>query len=63
MKKVLILTDWKWVPGSTKEMMYKDDKGNWFVGKASNATIGKTYIVELSEGQSADGYYHIIKFC
>jgi len=63
MKHPLKLVDWQWVPGSNKEMMYKDDRGNWYVGKAHEVTIGKIYMVELSEGRLKDGYYHIIKFC
>jgi hypothetical protein len=61
-KHTLKLTDWKWVPGSDKEMMYKDSFDEWFVGKARDVVIEETYVVEISDKILEDGYRHIIKF-
>lgn len=62
MKHVMNVTDWKWVSGSDKEMMYKDDKGEWFIGPKHNVVTGKIIVVEISEGPLRDGFRHIIKF-
>ena len=62
MKHFIKVADYKWAPGSTKKMMYKDDNGEWFVGLPHNVTIGKIVVVEISEGLEKDGYRHIIKF-
>ncbi len=62
MKYFLKVTDWKWVPGSDKEMMYKDDKDEWFVGPPSNVVIGKLIVVEITDKPLSDGYHHIVKF-
>jgi hypothetical protein len=61
-KHVLKLTDWKWVSGIEKEMMYKDSLDEWFVGARHDVGIGNTYIVEISDTPLRDGYRHIVKF-
>lgn len=62
MTHLMKIADFKWKSGSDKEMMYKDDRGEWFVGSPHNVVIGTTYPVEISEGALEDGYRHIIKF-
>ena len=64
MKHFLKIAEWKWVPGSQREMMYKDGRTDeWFVGPASNrGTSDKICVVEIGEGIEKDGYRHIIKF-
>lgn len=62
MTHLMKITDFKWKSGSDREMMYKDDNGEWFVGSSHNVITGKTYSVEISEGTWEDGYRHIIKF-
>lgn len=62
MNHITKITDYKWVPGSDKKMMYKDDNGEWFVGPKRNIVVGKTVVLEISEGSLEDGYRHIIKF-
>ena len=62
MKHFLKVTDWKWVSGSDKEMMYKDDKDEWFVGAPRNVAIRTLIVVEISDKPLKDGYRHIIKF-
>ncbi|MBN1176758.1 MAG: hypothetical protein JXA51_03665 [Dehalococcoidales bacterium] len=57
------IKDYKWKSGSNKEMLYRDDNDEWFVGPPhNNIAVGKTYSVEISEGTLEDGYRHIIKF-
>jgi hypothetical protein len=43
-------------------MIYKDDKGKEFLGSPHDVVLGKTYMVEISDAHSEDGYTHIIKF-
>ena len=62
MKHLLKVAHYKWVSGSQKEMMYKDNNDEWFVGSPYNVVIGETYVVEISNGVLEDGYRHIIKF-
>ena len=62
MKHFMKITDYQWVSGSDKEMKYKDDKGEWFVGSPHNVIIGETILVEISDKPLEDGYRHIIKF-
>jgi len=62
MKHFIKITDYKWVLGSDKEMMYQDDNGEWFVGPPHNVIVGESFAVEISNGLLEDGYRHIIKF-
>ncbi len=56
------IIDYYWASGSTKKMIYKDDKGKEFLGSPHDVVLGKTYMVEISDAHSEDGYTHIIKF-
>ena len=62
MKHIMRLIDCKYITGSNRFMMYKDSNNEWFVGPAYNLDIGKTYVVEISDGVLEDGYRHIIEF-
>ncbi len=62
MTHLMKIKDYEEKSGSSKEMLYQDDKGEWFVGQPHNVVIGKIYPVEISEGTLKDGYRHIIKF-
>jgi len=57
----LKIKDWRWLPGSNTKMIYTDEKGMEVLGPAIEIQIGKTLVVELSEGTMKDGYYHIIQ--
>jgi hypothetical protein len=61
MKHFIKITDWYWVPGSSKEMIYVDDKGKKFIGPPSEVIVGETIIVEGSEFLE-DGCRRIIRF-
>lgn len=61
-KYFLKVADYSWKPGSQKEVIYKDDKGELFIGPPMNVIIGKTYVVEVSSKRPEDIYYYIIKF-
>ena len=61
MKYLIKIADYYWKPGSSKEIIYKDDKGREFLGSTYNVVIGDTMIVEVGEALE-EGYYKIIKF-
>ena len=58
----LKLAEYSWKPGSQAEMIYEDDKGEFFIGPPHNVVAGNTYVVEVSSKLPEDRYYHIIKF-
>ncbi len=62
MKHNLKVTDYNWKPGSQTEMLYENDKGEFFIGPPKNVIAGNTYIVEVGEKLLEDKYYQIIKF-
>ena len=61
MKHFLKIKDYHWASGSTKKMIYIDDKGDSFLGRPYNVTVGETIFVEISNRPLEDGHYHIIK--
>ena len=62
MKHFLKITHWEWVPGSQKEMIYKDDKGKLYIGPRHDVVDEKVYVVEISDGPLEGGYRRIVKF-
>ena len=63
MEYFLKITECKFSPSNSREMMYKDENTNeWFIGPKHNITIGDVCIVEISERKDKDGYCHIISF-
>lgn len=61
MKYFIEIQESNWVPGSNNKMTYRDKHGRLFLGPPINFVQGETTIVEASDTQLEDGYYHIIK--
>lgn len=62
MTYLMKIQNYKWKSGSSKEMLYQDDNGEWFIGPRHDVVIGEIYPVEISDRTLKDGYRHIIKF-
>jgi hypothetical protein len=60
MKHFLKVTSYSWKPGSQTEMLYENDKEEFFIGPPSNIVIGNTYTVEVADKLLEDKYYQII---
>lgn len=63
MRQTLKIAEWKYGLGSQTWMMFKDDStGEWLTGQKYDVIIGKTYLVEISEGLNKDDCRLITKF-
>ncbi len=62
MEYLLKIADYNWKPGSHNEMLYEDDKGEFFVGPPHNVIVDNTYTVEVGNKLPEDRYYRIIRF-
>ncbi|MBA7633686.1 hypothetical protein ES703_41257 [subsurface metagenome] len=61
MKSVITIKDWHW-DESIKNMVFEDEKGDKYRGKAHHVVKGKVYVVEIEPTHSKDGYISIIKW-
>ncbi len=61
MESFIKITDWYW-DESTKNMVFKDEKGHKYKGKTHSVVIGKVYGVEIEPTPSKDGYISISKW-
>ncbi len=62
MRFELKVADYNWNPGTHNEMIYENDRGEYFIGPPQNVTVGKVYTIEVSDKLLDDLYYRIIKF-
>ena len=61
MKYIIKIVERYWAPNSNTKMIYKDEKGRFFLGPLISVSHGKKVILEASATLLEDGYYHIIK--
>ncbi len=61
MKRFITIKDWYW-DESIKNMVFEDEKGDKYKGKAHNVVMGKVYGVEIEPTHSKDGYISINKW-
>ncbi len=56
------IADWEWEGSNNKQMKYKDERGEWFIGPPREVVLGQLVMVEITDKPEGDGYRHIIKF-
>lgn len=61
MKGVITMKDWYW-DESIKNMVFEDEKGDKYKGKAHDVAKRKVYSVEIEPADSKDGYINIIRW-
>ncbi len=61
MKYFLKIKKSRWVKKSNTKMIHEDERGKLFLGPCLSGGANKTVIVEASDREMEDGYYHIVR--